>query len=42
VGDEKKMASYRDYTEPIVRAITAYEQSLGFIRNYFPELKKEK
>lgn len=32
----------RVYTEPIIRTITAYEQALAYIRNYFPELKKEK
>jgi len=32
----------RVHTEPIIRTIIAYQQSLSYLRNYFPELKKEK
>ena len=39
INDERKMTSYREYTEPIVRMITAYETALGIIEEYFPELK---
>jgi hypothetical protein len=31
----------RDFTEPIIRIITAYETALGYLRQYFPELEEK-
>jgi len=38
--DEQKYASWRDFTEPIARTISAYETSIGFLEKAFPELKE--
>ncbi len=37
--DEQKFSRWREYTEPIARAITAYETSLGILKKHFPEIK---
>ncbi len=41
IGDERRMVTYKSYTEPIVCTIIAYQVALGYIREHFSELREE-